>query len=116
MNLIVGTGLAGGERDAAQVEAPPGPLLRVMQRAARLTGSVTRRERQRRGPGRDVPGCLALGRELDRSLTDLRADGAALRGAAAAYHGSVVSHGVLIGELDERMVRLEQRSEPSEAA
>lgn len=31
MNPVVGTHLAGGERDAAQAEAPPGPLLRVMQ-------------------------------------------------------------------------------------
>ena len=31
MNPVVGTHLAGGERDKAQAEAPPGPLLRVMQ-------------------------------------------------------------------------------------
>jgi hypothetical protein len=31
MNPVVGTHLAGGERDAAQADAPPGPLLRVMQ-------------------------------------------------------------------------------------
>jgi hypothetical protein len=31
MNPLVGTHLAGAERDAAQAEAPPGPLLRVMQ-------------------------------------------------------------------------------------
>lgn len=31
MNPVVGTHLAGGERDTAQAEAPPGPLLRVMQ-------------------------------------------------------------------------------------
>lgn len=31
MNPVVGTHLAGGERDAAQAEAPPGPLLRIMQ-------------------------------------------------------------------------------------
>lgn len=31
MNPVVGTHLAGGERDAAQADAPPGPLLRIMQ-------------------------------------------------------------------------------------
>jgi hypothetical protein len=31
MNPVVGTHLAGGERDTAQADAPPGPLLRVMQ-------------------------------------------------------------------------------------
>ena len=31
MNPVVGTHLAGGERDAAQADAPPGPLLHLMQ-------------------------------------------------------------------------------------
>ena len=31
MNPVVGTHLAGGERDAAQAGAPPGPLLHLMQ-------------------------------------------------------------------------------------
>lgn len=31
MNPVVGTHLAGGERDKVQAEAPPGPLLRIMQ-------------------------------------------------------------------------------------
>lgn len=31
MNPVVGTHLAGAERDKVQAEAPPGPLLRVMQ-------------------------------------------------------------------------------------
>ena len=31
MNVLVGTHLAGGERDKAQAAAPPGPLLRVME-------------------------------------------------------------------------------------
>ena len=31
MNPVVGTHLAGRERDTAQAEAPPGPLLRVME-------------------------------------------------------------------------------------
>lgn len=31
MNPVVGTHLPGGLRDAAQAEAPPGPLLRVME-------------------------------------------------------------------------------------
>lgn len=31
MNPVVGTHLAGAERDKAQAEAPPGPLLRIMQ-------------------------------------------------------------------------------------
>lgn len=31
MNPVVGTHLAGSERDKAQAEAPPGPLLRIMQ-------------------------------------------------------------------------------------
>ena len=31
MNSLVGTHLTGAARDKAQAEAPPGPLLRVMQ-------------------------------------------------------------------------------------
>ena len=31
MNPVVGTHLAGCERDAAQADAPPGSLLQIMQ-------------------------------------------------------------------------------------
>jgi hypothetical protein len=40
MNPVVGTHLAGGERDKAQAEAPPGPLLRVMQGGKADEGST----------------------------------------------------------------------------
>ncbi len=40
MNPVVGTHLAGGERDAAQADAPPGPLLRVMQGGKADRGGV----------------------------------------------------------------------------
>ncbi len=41
MNPVVGTHLAGGERDKAQAEAPPGPLLRVMQGGKADGGSAS---------------------------------------------------------------------------
>ncbi len=40
MNPVVGTHLAGGERDKAQAEASPGPLLRVMQGGKADEGSA----------------------------------------------------------------------------
>lgn len=53
--------------------------------------------------------------EIASVRTDLRAEIDDLRQAVNAYHGSVVGHGVLISELDERVSRLERR-EPPEAA
>ena len=49
-------------------------------------------------------------------LNDLDSKVDGLRQAVDDYHGSVIGHGVLIGELDERVRELEQHRGPPEAA
>lgn len=62
---------------------------------------------------------LALSADLRTIKAEVRAQGrkldglagqvAALRGEVATYHSSVVGHGVLISELEERVGQLESR-------
>lgn len=47
-------------------------------------------------------------REIDKRLDDLTAGLGSLREAVAHYHSSVLGHGVLISELDERVRRIER--------
>jgi chromosome segregation ATPase len=47
-------------------------------------------------------------REIDKRLDDLTAGLGTLREAVAHYHSSVLGHGVLISELDERVRRIER--------
>ena len=54
--------------------------------------------------------------EVKTEFGNVRAEMADLRQAVADYHGAVIGHGVLIGELDERVRQLEQQREPPEAA
>jgi hypothetical protein len=51
----------------------------------------------------------------DRKLDDLAAGLASLRDAVTHYHSSVLGHGILISELDERVRRIERhlRFEPA---
>jgi hypothetical protein len=57
-------------------------------------------------------------RELRREVAGKadRSDVADLRRAVDDYHGAVIGHGVLIGDLDERVGRLERHEPPPEAA
>lgn len=67
---------------------------------------------------------LALSAEIKTVKAEVRAQGrkldglagqvASLRGEVATYHSSVVGHGVLISELEERVGQLESRG-PSPA-
>jgi len=66
---------------------------------------------------------VALGRKLDQTAAELRADNArlrgevaSLRGEVATYHASTVGHGILYSELEERVRRLEQDRTPPKAA
>ena len=45
---------------------------------------------------------------IDRTLGGITADIAGLRDAVTHYHATVLGHGVLIGELDERVRRIER--------
>jgi hypothetical protein len=47
-------------------------------------------------------------REIDGRLDDLTAGLGSLREAVAHYHSTVLGHGVLISELDERVRRIER--------
>ena len=69
---------------------------------------------------------LALDRKLDQSVAtldrkidavsnDLSGQIGALREQVTAYHGSVVGHGILITELDERVSHLERGDSPAAA-
>ena len=44
----------------------------------------------------------------DRKLDDLSAELSGLRRAVTEYHSSVLGHGILISELEERVRRIEQ--------
>ncbi len=51
---------------------------------------------------------IALDRKVERKFADQGLEIARLRADVAAYHASVVGHGILISELDERLRRIEQ--------
>jgi ABC-type transporter Mla subunit MlaD len=58
-------------------------------------------------------------RKLDdhtRKLDDLSAGLSSLRRAVTEYHASVLGHGILISELDERVRRIEQHLNLTPAA
>jgi chromosome segregation ATPase len=46
--------------------------------------------------------------EIDARLGEMSADIAGLREAMTNYHASVLGHGILIGELEERVRRIER--------
>jgi hypothetical protein len=52
---------------------------------------------------------------IDRRLDDLTAGLSSLREAITHYHSTVIGHGILISELDERVRRIERhlRLEPA---
>jgi hypothetical protein len=52
----------------------------------------------------------------DRKLDDLAAGLASLRDAVTHYHSSVLGHGLLISELDERVRRIERHLKLEPAA
>ena len=45
---------------------------------------------------------------MDRQFAEVRSDIAGLRSAVTAYHASVLGHGILISELDNRLRRVEE--------
>jgi len=45
---------------------------------------------------------------IDRRLNDLEAGQTSLRQAVTDYHASVLGHGILISQLDDRVRRIEQ--------
>jgi hypothetical protein len=45
---------------------------------------------------------------LDRKLGEMSADSAGLREAVTNYHASVLGHGIMLSELDERVRRSER--------
>jgi chromosome segregation ATPase len=53
---------------------------------------------------------------VNRGFKEVRADIAGLRQAVTAYHSSVLGHGILISELEERVRRIEQHLELPPAA
>jgi chromosome segregation ATPase len=45
---------------------------------------------------------------VDRQLREMRSDIGGLREAVTSYHATVLGHGILISELDERVRRIER--------
>ena len=55
-------------------------------------------------------GMIELGRKADKDDVD------SLRQAVTGYHASVMGHGILISELDERVRRIERRPDMGTAS
>ena len=60
---------------------------------------------------RKLDGIAAHLAEDDRKLDDLAAGLRSLREAVTHYHSTVIGHGILISELDERVRRIERHLE-----
>ena len=61
----------------------------------------------------DLRGLRAeMNMRFERLGTELQAEIAEVRDMLRDYHGSVVGHGILLTEHDERLTRLEQAREP----
>ena len=58
---------------------------------------------------RKLDGIVARLADHDQKLDDLAAGLSSLREAVTHYHSTVIGHGILISELDERVRRIERQ-------
>ena len=70
--------------------------------------TVTGHDRKLDDLSAEVTGLREVVAAHDRKLDDLAAGLASLRDAVTHYHSSVLGHGFLISELDERVRRIER--------
>jgi len=83
-------------------------LTEVARRVAGHDARLDSFDRRFDAQDRKLDGIVARLADHDRKLDDLAAGLAALREAVTHYHSSVIGHGILISELDERVRRIER--------
>jgi ABC-type transporter Mla subunit MlaD len=80
----------------------------VYQLLTQVARTVTGHDRKLDDLSAEVAGLGEVVAAHDRKLDDLAAGLASLRDAVTHYHSSVLGHGMLISELDERVRRIER--------
>ncbi len=98
------------------MSGPNGPdIAAVYQLLTQVAGTVTGHDRKLDDLSAEVAGLRGTAAGLseivashDRKLDDLAAGLASLRDAVTHYHSSVLGHGLLISELEERVRRIER--------
>ena len=80
----------------------------VYQLLTQVARTVTGHDRKLDDLSAEVAGLREVVAAHDRKLDDLAAGLASLREAVTHYHSSVLGHGMLISELDERVRRIER--------
>jgi ABC-type transporter Mla subunit MlaD len=91
------------------MSGPNGPdVAAVYQLLTQVARTVTGHDRKLDDLSAEVTGLSEVVAAHDRKLDDLAAGLASLRDAVTHYHSSVLGHGMLISELDERVRRIER--------
>ncbi len=80
----------------------------VYQLLTQVARTVTGHDHKLDDLSAEVAGLREVVAAHDRKLDDLAAGVASLRDAVTHYHSSVLGHGLLISELDERVRRIER--------
>jgi hypothetical protein len=90
-------------------------LTEVARRVAGHDGRLDSFDRRLDSFDRKLDGIVVRLADHDRKLDDLAAGLGSLREAVTHYHSTVIGHGILISELDERVRRIERhlRLEPA---
>jgi len=91
------------------MSGPNGPDIgAVYQLLTQVARTVTGHDRKLDDLSAEVAGLREVVAAHDRKLDDLSSGLASLRDAVTHYHSSVLGHGLLISELDERVRRIER--------
>jgi ABC-type transporter Mla subunit MlaD len=91
------------------MSGPNGPdIAAVYQLLTQVARTVTGHDRKLDDLSAEVAGLREVVAAHDRKLDDLTSGLASLRDAVTHYHSSVLGHGMLISELDERVRRIER--------
>jgi ABC-type transporter Mla subunit MlaD len=91
------------------MSGPNGPdIAAVYQLLTQVARTVTGHDRKLDDLSAEVAGLREVVAAHDRKLDDLSSGLASLRDAVTHYHSSVLGHGLLISELDERVRRIER--------
>jgi ABC-type transporter Mla subunit MlaD len=96
-------------RNSYDMSGPNGPdIAAVYQLLTQVARTVTGHDRKLDDLSAEVAGLREVVAAHDRKLDDLSSGLASLRDAVTHYHSSVLGHGLLISELDERVRRIER--------
>src|SRR5271167_2965564 len=96
-------------RNNIRMSGPNGPdIPAVYQLLTQVARTVTGHDRKLDDLSTEVAELREVVAAHDRKLDDLTASLASLRDAVTHYHSSVLGHGLLISELDERVRRIER--------